>query len=515
MNYDVHREFFLTHRPLFTKDQRQRWGDTQTHPVVNYGDLFFDLFFVGAAYNLSNIIRHSPTLQGFLYFLACFWAVFMLWWDKIDYDSRFFTYDDAFHRVFSVAVLVVLASVIVHIRPVEVLSNPSDNVEPFALSVSLLFAKVLSLCKYMEMLLIGCVGQNAALMTARRDARLRLGSVVLLWAASIYTGIKFFGNKENLQLSGEHRVLAEGQERSQFASEKTDIPIYLILASSLAYSFGNILQAFLLPNNFKAVTVPVNVTYIIHRIGEWIMLMLGESILSLLIVVSPTKGEYYITFFCSILSVVLLQYLHFRSQPSSPDDHAIRRKRSAGHAFSILMQIYSAALIILGVSYEMLLYGFTIQGEGYRRSLLPRPPRWLAGDIADPSFDSENIDTQVAHFFSASFAVVYFCSDAMLLAHRGLKDNLGRCRCPNSKRAKVKGILLIFLRVCIWVLMATLSQWQTDPTKLSAIGLASVIAQILLRFVASGVFVDERVHIDLKERQEMEVSEDVSIEEKE
>ena len=97
----------------------------------------------------------------------------MLWWDKIEYDSRFFTYDDVFHRVFSVAVLVVLASVIVHIRPAEVLSNPSDNVEPFALSVSLLFAKVLSMCKYMEMLLIGCVGQNAALMTARRDARLK------------------------------------------------------------------------------------------------------------------------------------------------------------------------------------------------------------------------------------------------------------------------------------------------------------------------------------------------------
>ena len=439
----------------------------------------------------------------------------MLWWDKIEYDSRFFTYDDAFHRVFSVAVLVVLASVIVHIRPAEVLSNPSDNVEPFALSVSLLFAKVLSMCKYMEMLLIGCVGQNAALMTARRDARLKLCSVVLLWAASIYTGIKFFGNKENLHLSGEHRVLAEEQDRNQYESLRTDVPIYLILGSSLASSLGNIVQAFLLPANFKAVTVPVNVTYVIHRIGEWIMLMLGESILSLLIVVSPTKGEYYITFFCSILSVVLLHYLHFRSQPSSPDDHAIRRKRSAGHAFGMLMQTYSAALIILGVSYEMLLYGFTAEGSGYRRSLLPRPPRWLAGNLADPSFDSEDFETQVAHFFSASFAVVYLCSDAMLLAHRGLKDNLGRCRCPNSKRAKFKGIFLIFLRVCIWVFMATLSQWQTDPTTLSAIGLASVIAQILLRFVASDVFVDERVHVYLKESQEMEVPEDERAEENE
>ena len=32
--------------------QRQRWKDGQTLPHVNWGDLFFDLFYVAAAYNL-------------------------------------------------------------------------------------------------------------------------------------------------------------------------------------------------------------------------------------------------------------------------------------------------------------------------------------------------------------------------------------------------------------------------------------------------------------------------------
>lgn len=32
--------------------QRQRWCDDQILPHVNWGDLFFDLFYVGAAYNL-------------------------------------------------------------------------------------------------------------------------------------------------------------------------------------------------------------------------------------------------------------------------------------------------------------------------------------------------------------------------------------------------------------------------------------------------------------------------------
>lgn len=28
--------------------QRQRWGDHQVHPHTNWGDIFFDLFYVAA-----------------------------------------------------------------------------------------------------------------------------------------------------------------------------------------------------------------------------------------------------------------------------------------------------------------------------------------------------------------------------------------------------------------------------------------------------------------------------------
>jgi Bacterial low temperature requirement A protein (LtrA) len=482
-------------------DQRQRWGDTQTHPVVKYGDLFFDLFYVAGAYNLSHIIRDSPTASGFLYFFSCFWAVYWLWWDKTLYDAKFFTYEDVVHRVFSVAVVVVLASVVVHIRSVKVLSNPSDNIDPFALSLSLLLANILSAWRYVEVFLIGFVGQHAALVVARREAIQKLVPIIFLSAASIYTGIKFYGKSG--QLNDGHRLLAADEVNSdQYITQSTDIPIYLILASSAAFGIGNFLQLALLPKDFKKVTIPVNVSFIIHRVGEWTMLMLGESILSLLIVASPTSCEYYVTFFCGVLSVILLHYTHFRSQPSNPDDHAIRRKRSAGHLFGLLMQAYSAALIILGVSYKMLLYEFTYGSSARRRSLLRAIPRWLAGRVPDLAVDSEDRRQNIADFFSASFAVVYFCSDTMLLVHRGLKDNFDRCRCPDTRKAKIKGIVMIILRVCIWVFMALLSQWQTDPMLLSLIGLVSIVCQIVLRVASSIVFMDERVHVDLKETQE-------------
>lgn len=59
----------------------------------------------------------------------------------------------------------------------------------------------------------------------------------------------------------------------------------------------------------------MNIDYAIHRYGEWIMLMLGESVLSLLIVGVKERDDFYKTFYCGIISIALLENLHFRSQP--------------------------------------------------------------------------------------------------------------------------------------------------------------------------------------------------------
>lgn len=83
------------------------------------------------------------------------------------------------------------------------------------------------------------------------------------------------------------------------------------------------------------------------------MVMLGESVLSLLIVVVPETADYYTTFFFGIISITLLEYLHFRSQPHDPNDHAMRRSKEAGVAFNALMFVYCGALVILGVSYKV------------------------------------------------------------------------------------------------------------------------------------------------------------------
>ena len=262
----------------------------------------------------------------------------------------------------------------------------------------------------------------------------------------------------------------------------------------------------------------MNINFCIHRYGEWTMLMLGESVLSLLIVDVVEGAEYYKTLISGVISITLLEYLHFRSQPHNPDDHAMRRKKEAGIAFSYTMWIYSAALIVLGTSYKMLLYEYVYEekaNKAYKESSSGgddygsdsgygggdddshRRGRMLFGDLgralagADDAVVGYDPDRRqaIAHFFCGSMAIVWFCSDLMITIHRGLKDNLGRCRFEQEgSTKKVLGLCLVLIRVGLIAFIATLSQYVTEPDFLAFIGLMGILTQVALRYIGSIIF---------------------------
>lgn len=63
--------------------QRQRWDDDQVLPHVDWGDLFFDLFYVAAAYNLGGMVisalGNDDWTRGMLYFVAIFGPLYNIW----------------------------------------------------------------------------------------------------------------------------------------------------------------------------------------------------------------------------------------------------------------------------------------------------------------------------------------------------------------------------------------------------------------------------------------------------
>ncbi|EJK60640.1 hypothetical protein THAOC_18967, partial [Thalassiosira oceanica] len=112
-----------------------------------------------------------------------------------------------------------------------------------------------------------------------------------------------------------------------------DLPLTLL---AIGYVFNQIFRVFV---EWRAIAtakldirrslVPYNVEMLIHRYGEWMLLMIGEGILSLLIVeTTPTLSHYIITTCGSVAS---------------------------SYAYTYLIQILSLSLIPFGVSYKVLL----------------------------------------------------------------------------------------------------------------------------------------------------------------
>lgn len=241
-------------------------------------------------------------------------------------------------------------------------------------------------------------------------------------------------------------------------------------------------------------TVPMNVDFAIHRFGEWIMLMLGESVLSLLIVDIVDTTGYHQTFLCGIFSIVLLQYLHFQSAPSEPDQHAIRRSVTSSFYFYVLFQIYSLSLIVLGVSYKMLLLEsvhveVSSSSSGNSSSRHRLFERDLAVESSTTNLSSASERQQnIADLFSGSLAVIFFCLDAMSLVHRGVKTQMHQCECVNTIKKKILLVALSAGRVVLTVFVATVSQFETDPRRVALIGTLVILGQVCVRLVGGYVF---------------------------
>jgi hypothetical protein len=232
--------------------------------------------------------------------------------------------------------------------------------------------------------------------------------------------------------------------------------------------------------------VPSNIDFILHRSSEWIMLMLGESILSLLIVDVPEEDSgYFNTFYCSLMTVILLQYLHFRSQPHHADGHALRRDKNAGIGFTWFQFIYSAALVALGAAYTLFVLEFSY--EDSRR--LEWEERSLAGGN-ESKYDAAERQQRSAHLFSASLTIVFFSLEALSALHVGIQNSKKRCVSQKTHQMNVKGVIVLIFRGGVIAFVATLSQWVTDAEKLAEIGLGVTVSQILLRLLGTMYFPD-------------------------
>jgi len=398
--------------------------------------------------------------------------------------------------------LVPLATAVLHIRTVPILSDPKNHVDMFAFSLSIAIAHVLMLLRSLEVMICQRWFKTQGLyLEAYRNSRrdfIWIGIPTLFFiAASVYAGIQHYG--ENEGSSSYNRKLA-ASEKTSAGSAEDDLPVYLNLGAIVATQLLLAVLVFLVFGNFRKIDhkewfVPMNIDYAIHRWGEWTMLLLGESVLSLLIVDLSEGVEYYATFFSGVVTVILLEFLHFRSQPYDADHHALRRSRSSGLMFSLLMWFYSVSLIILGTTYKMFLFEFVYEDEEGERRILSALGRLLAGKTTALRFSSEDRQQRIANFFSGSFAIVFLSLDLSILAHGGFGSNLNRLR-GVSGTAKLAAVMLVAVRIGLIGFVASLSQYVTEPSHLAITGVSCVFCQLVLRSLLNYVLPDGKEQED-------------------
>ena len=219
----------------------------------------------------------------------------------MQYESRYMIIDYS-HRLFEVIRFIFISTAILHITPIEFMSDTS-SAECLMVTVSIFLESIMHLILSIE-LYYKAKGDRESIKNHTIDnvfMRLLPMSIVYL-AAAIIALVLFVQSKANDDSKYDGRLLAPSEYYGSSASTPTpiwklsDLP-FTLLAGYYLMSFVTTALARL--QQYKTIDirkrfVPSNIDFEIHRYGEWILLMIGEGVLSLLIVATTESTDYYI-----------------------------------------------------------------------------------------------------------------------------------------------------------------------------------------------------------------------------
>jgi len=215
------------------------------------------------------------------------------------YDSRFVMSDDLVHRFQEVIGLTIMAAIVVHIRPVSVLSNPSTYSDMFALSLSLMIGWIFHIARYLELYFLGQGQKQTIRGYCRIEIRNALFGLIMCLVATILAGNAYFGSNGDGDDDENHRrFLAEtstattdkdvysnqtnitndyypdkgyGGDTSSSSSSSTDQPIILVFCSSALYTGIFLFTVlFMFPNDGSYKNFGTSSVYVVVEMAEGI-----------------------------------------------------------------------------------------------------------------------------------------------------------------------------------------------------------------------------------------------------
>jgi hypothetical protein len=202
--------------------QRQKWGSDYELPHINWGDIFFDLFYVAGFYLIGQVLLDDPSGRGVLYAVGCFFPLMDVWKAKLFYDSWFVYSDDIYHPVFEMLLLILLGSCVGSIQIVPKMSDPSSEYM-FGFCLWLTLVSIMDCCRYVEAYFFGRGQRKNIKFSSLSTLKAQLIPLAFYVAATVLSGIRFMSH------SSEHRILAEGTIEKIDCSNTYDLPIVIIL----------------------------------------------------------------------------------------------------------------------------------------------------------------------------------------------------------------------------------------------------------------------------------------------
>ena len=127
-------------------------------------------------------------------------------------DPRFYTLNDMWHNFYDVCTLVTLASAVLHIRPVSLLSDPEHANDLFIFCASVSVGMILIMGRSAEVIFWG---EEAAVRSGKREVCM-YGSMTLFFAAAaIHAGVVYYTQED--ERDDDHDSSAYyGDDSSQF-----------------------------------------------------------------------------------------------------------------------------------------------------------------------------------------------------------------------------------------------------------------------------------------------------------
>mmetsp|Transcript_30879 Transcript_30879/g.61143 ORF Transcript_30879/g.61143 Transcript_30879/m.61143 type:complete len:494 (-) Transcript_30879:222-1703(-) len=457
--------------------QRLRWGETQISPHVVWADLFYDLFYVAAAYNCGYILYYHPNMDGLLYFLGCYGPTYSnFWFNKLIYDSKFENSGTFASFFFDAIQMLLLACSVLHTQNAYYMSKGSKRYM-WVFCAANTAAIFLYLSRYIQIAL-GWVRNADSAKTAAKFEIIRIipTFATMICATTIaYQTHQTYSAKSdydggNSDFEKVSRMLAGNKYEIK---DPKNMPIYLCLATWFIDPITRFFVDFVLisKETYKARDVPIHVEYVSHRYMEFTMLMLGESVLSLLIVnIVPTE-DYYLTFIAGVISIILLTNMHLSSQPHHGENQALFR-RERRFPYMVINKVYCACLVTVGVGFKLLLY-----------------------EVIDTEKYCDTEDNFIAKMFSVCLALACLSLDIMIVSHNGIKRSLERLRHPETNQFLSGSFFIIIAsRLVIYFMLFTMFTQVKAPQLEAMLGLLVLVVLTTIRGMGRSMYPVKDIH---------------------